>query len=279
MRRLDGSFRPVRSAPDGWLNLVDYNRLNLMCWKRRKAGVMRDAIGLFGAVALAVGLVAACSAEKAGAPVSAELPEGARQIMAKPAYAGARWLYHVVDPDSGDVLLSQRPDEMVLTGSTGKEFTIGTVYDTLGPDTRLSTPVYASPPAVDGVLGGDVILVAAGDLAMGGRGAMAGRVDVTVDATTPSHLEVTADPANPRTLVVSGSIPVGKPQLTIYRVPDAGSWARTLFIEALDRAGIAVRAPVLGPDAVPAGRHVGIHRLHRWPDNHSGRGGQGRGGV
>ena len=33
---------------------------------------------------------------------------------------------------------------------------------------------------------------------------------------------------------------------TFYRVPDAATWARTLFIEALGRAGIAVTAPVVG---------------------------------
>ncbi|WP_375483962.1 D-alanyl-D-alanine carboxypeptidase/D-alanyl-D-alanine-endopeptidase [uncultured Mycobacterium sp.] len=272
--------------------------------------------------------------------------------MAKPAYATARWLYYVADRDSGEFLLSQRPDEMVLTGSTAKEFTIGTVYDTIGPNTRLTTPVYATAPAVDGVLHGDVILVASGDLALGGRGAMRGRVDdafdansidhvygdiapnarkvnddplaglddlahqiaakgvkvvdgdvvvdtriwqsapghegavpsvfvndnlldievtpgavgqpasvrtspqttaftvqskvSTVNSNNPSSLEVTADPADPRNIIVSGLIPQGKPQLTIYRVPDADMWARTLFIESLGRAGITVSAPALG---------------------------------
>ncbi|HZU46871.1 MAG TPA: D-alanyl-D-alanine carboxypeptidase/D-alanyl-D-alanine-endopeptidase [Mycobacterium sp.] len=274
--------------------------------------------------------------------------------MAKPAYATARWLYYVADRDSGEVLLSQRPDEMVLTGSAAKQFTIGTVYDTIGPNARLTTPVYATAPVIEGVLHGDVILVASGDLTLGGRGAMHGRVDDAFDATSidhvygdiapnarkvnddplaglddlarqiaakgvkvvdgdvvvdtriwqsppghegavpsvfvndnlldievipgaigqpaavrpspattaftvqskvstvkpdnPSSLEVTADPTNPRNIVVSGLIPQGRPQLTIYRVPEAAAWARTLFIEALGRAGITVSAPALGPN-------------------------------
>ena len=56
---------------------------------------------------------------------------------------------------------------------------------------------------------------------------------------------MTPDPANPHILVVSGSIPERKPQLTVYRVPDAADWARTLFIEALERTHVSVGAPAL----------------------------------
>jgi D-alanyl-D-alanine carboxypeptidase/D-alanyl-D-alanine-endopeptidase (penicillin-binding protein 4) len=108
--------------------------------------------------------------------------------MEKPAYATARWLYYVADRDSGQVLLSQWPDEMVLTGSTAKQFTIGTVYDTIGPNARLTTPVYATAPVIDGMLRGDLILVASGDLTLGGRGAMQGRVDDAFDATSIDHV-------------------------------------------------------------------------------------------
>jgi len=313
----------------------------------------RGVVRLIAAATLTAGLVA-CSAENTGNRATAELPVTARRIMAKPAYAKARWLYYVADRDSGEVLLSQRPDEMVLTGSTAKEFTIGTLYDTMGPSTRLTTPVYATAPVVDGVLHGDAILVASGDLALGGRGAMHDRVDDAFDATGIDHvyadiapnarkvnddplaglddlarqiaakgvktidgdvivdtriwrsaqghdgavppifvndnlldievspgavgqpatvrtspptaaftvqsrvstvkpgnqssIEVTTDPANPHNIVVSGLIPQGKSQLTIYRVADADTWARTLLVEALGRAGITVRAPVIGPN-------------------------------
>jgi D-alanyl-D-alanine carboxypeptidase/D-alanyl-D-alanine-endopeptidase (penicillin-binding protein 4) len=304
---------------------------------------------------------AACSssppedADPAGAPgVVGVLPDEAREIMEKPAYATARWIYYVADQETGEVLLSDRPDEMVFTGSTAKEFTVGTVYDTIGADATVTTPVYATAPPADGVVTGDLVLVASGDLALGGRGALEGRVDHTFTATTIDHvygniapnatvvpddplaglddlarqvaesgvtqvngdvvvdtrlwetfqgqegpvppifvndnildievspgavgqpgtletrppssaftvrsevttvgsdeesaLQVEADPADPRTILVSGSIPEGAPQLTIYRVPDAAQWARTLFVEALGRAGVTVTAPALGPN-------------------------------
>jgi len=307
------------------------------------------------AIAVMASMVAGCNfGLNSAAPHAAGPPEAARSIMKQPPYDTARWLYYVADRDSGEVLLSQRPDEMVFTGSTAKLFTIGTLYDTIGPDTRLTTPVYASAPPVDGLLRGNLILVASGDLALGGRGAMQGRVDQAFDATAvdhvygdmgvdtrkvdddplaglndlarqvaakgvrtiegdvvidtrlwqtssghegpvppifvndnildidvmpgqagqlatvqltpattafavksevstvaadkPASIDVSVDPANPRNLVVRGAVPEGKPQLTIYRVPDAATWARTLFIEALNRAGVLVTAPPFGPN-------------------------------
>lgn len=311
----------------------------------------RSARALSGIALLSL---AAAGCNSAPETEPGELPDSARAITDKPAYAHARWNFQVADLDTGEVLLSRRPDEMVLTGSTGKQFTIGTLYDTVGPDTRLSTPVYATAAPAGGVVHGDLILVAAGDLTMGGRGAMAGRVDdafdaehidhvygdiaptaarvhddplagldelarqiaasgvtavtgdvvvdtrlwqtgqghegsvppifvndnlldidvtpgavgqpatvaltpatsaytvaakvTTTDGATPSNLTVTPDPANPHALVLSGSIPAGKPQLTVYRVPDAAGWARTLFIEALERAHVSVGAPALRAD-------------------------------
>jgi D-alanyl-D-alanine carboxypeptidase/D-alanyl-D-alanine-endopeptidase (penicillin-binding protein 4) len=71
-------------------------------------------------------------------------------------------------------------------------------------------------------------------------------VDVeTGEADSDAALEVTADESDPRLLTVSGSVPPGAPSLTVYRVPDAAAWARTLFIEALADAGVTVSAPAL----------------------------------
>ena len=103
------------------------------------------------------------------------VPEAAAEIMAQPAYESARWLYHVADAESGEVLLADRADELVFTASTAKGFFVGSVYEVLGPDTTLTTPVYATTPVADGAVAGDLVLVASGDLALGGRGA-AGRV-------------------------------------------------------------------------------------------------------
>ncbi|MGB3696352.1 MAG: D-alanyl-D-alanine carboxypeptidase/D-alanyl-D-alanine-endopeptidase [Gordonia sp. (in: high G+C Gram-positive bacteria)] len=302
------------------------------------------------AAAAAVVLVVSCSSDVEPSAEAVgrvgELPAAAAQIMDKPAYRGARWIYQVADQDTGEVLFSSRPDELAFTGSTAKLFTVGTLFDSRGTDAKLTTPVYTTGPVADGTLDGDLVLVGSGDLTFGGREASAGKavdafsattidhvyadiapngavpagdplagvnrlaaqvaasgirqvngdvlvddrlwqpytaqegpvppifvndnlLDITVDpgavgatagvtaspataayrtvsevTTKPGtdvSLAVTADEHDPRLLHVSGEIgaDAGK-RLTIYRVPDAAAWARTLFTEALARAGVAV---------------------------------------
>lgn len=294
------------------------------------------------------------------------LPADAQAIMDKPAYKTARWNYYVADAETGEVLMANRPDEMVLTASTAKNFTVGSVYGVLGPDTTLTTPVYVTTPAAGGVVAGDLVLVASGDLALGGRNAAQGKFDnsftattidhvygdvgapnaavapgnplaglddlaaqvaatgitqidgnvtidtrswetyvgqeglvpsifvndnllditvtgttvgqpatvasspqtaaftvtstvTTTDAETPGGLKVVADPDNPTAITVSGTVGAGASQLTVYRIPDAASWARTLFIEALTRAGVTVAAPAVALNSEAALPAVGSY--------------------
>jgi len=276
------------------------------------------------------------------------LSAAGQAVVDQPRYAGTSWAYHVTDLETGEVLLSHASTKRVFTASTGKFFTVGSVFAQLGPSTTLSTPVYTTGRLTGHTLDGDLVLVASGDLALGGRGALEGRMDQTFSDTTIDHvygdiapnasltpenplagldslaqqvkaagitsvkgdvliddrlwdtfasaegpvppifvndnifditvtggevdtpatvvghpatraftvtstvttgpldsvgnLGVDVDPADPRHLTVSGTVPAGKSQVTIYRVPDASDWARTLFIEALQRAGIDVTA-------------------------------------
>jgi D-alanyl-D-alanine carboxypeptidase/D-alanyl-D-alanine-endopeptidase (penicillin-binding protein 4) len=142
------------------------------------------AILVVGALALGTSATAASVI----APDVGSLPAAARKVMEKPAYANARWIYWVADAKSGKVLLASRPDEMVFTASTAKNFTVGAVYETLGTDTTLTTPVYATSPVVDGAIAGDVVLVASGDLAMGGRGGLEGKFEHTFNADSVDHV-------------------------------------------------------------------------------------------
>ena len=62
------------------------------------------------------------------------------------------------------------PDDLAFTGSTRKLFSVGLALKTLGADHRFTTPVYRQG-TVDpqGALQGDLVLVGAGDLTLGGR--------------------------------------------------------------------------------------------------------------
>lgn len=107
------------------------------------------------------------------------LPEEIQAIFDKPMYDGATWGLRVVDLESGQVIYDTGPEEKLLTGSMRKLFSIALALDKLGPEHRFETPVYRRGEVRDGVLAGDLVLVAAGDLAMGGRTLPDGRLAIT----------------------------------------------------------------------------------------------------
>src|SRR6185503_11633941 len=71
------------------------------------------------------------------------------------------------------------PDQMSLTGSTRKLFSVGTALNGLGADHRTTTPVYATGPVSGGTLKGNLVLVGQGDLTFGGRRINADTIQVT----------------------------------------------------------------------------------------------------
>ncbi|MGU3435022.1 D-alanyl-D-alanine carboxypeptidase/D-alanyl-D-alanine-endopeptidase [Actinomycetes bacterium M1A6_2h] len=78
-------------------------------------------------------------------------------------------------------------------------------------------------------------------------------VDSQVTTGAPdsdSSLTAVADTVDPRIIRVTGSVPAGKPSLTVFRITDAASWARQLFVEALQRKGITV-SPTNAAAALP----------------------------
>jgi D-alanyl-D-alanine carboxypeptidase/D-alanyl-D-alanine-endopeptidase (penicillin-binding protein 4) len=69
----------------------------------------------------------------------------------------------------------------------------------------------------------------------------------TVDATKASSLKI--DEPAPGKLVVTGQIPAGsRPTLVVKEVDNPSAFARTAFIEALQRAGVTVTATPTGPN-------------------------------
>jgi PBP4 family serine-type D-alanyl-D-alanine carboxypeptidase len=87
----------------------------------------------------------------------------ANQLMERPEYRHARLGYELLSLDTGAVLASRNENEFFGPASTTKLLTVATALAVLGPDYRFRTAVYRSGPVVDGVLDGDLILVASGD--------------------------------------------------------------------------------------------------------------------
>jgi len=84
-------------------------------------------------------------------------------------YAGAHWGILVVDLATGHPVFERNPDQMFCPASVTKLFTAAAALADLGADYRFKTPVVRRGEVKDGTLHGDLILVAQGDLSLGGR--------------------------------------------------------------------------------------------------------------
>jgi serine-type D-Ala-D-Ala carboxypeptidase/endopeptidase (penicillin-binding protein 4) len=285
-------------------------------------------------------------------------------------YKQAHWGILVVDLADGKIIHELNADKLFAPASCTKLYSVAAAMDVLGADYKFETPIYRRGDLKDdGQLHGDLILVASGDLSMGGRTTPEGHIaftnsdhtyangssrgelttadpltglneiarqiaaagikhvrgDVLIDdrlfeketgsgsgprritpimindnlldfTITPatvgqparvvhrpqgagyqvdSHIETIAESGKPeitirtvgpRSLVLSGKIPVGhKPLLRVYEVPDAAGFARSLFIEALQRAGVTVDGSPLAdhPDAAKLPKKDDYARLTR----------------
>jgi D-alanyl-D-alanine carboxypeptidase len=99
-----------------------------------------------------------------------EVPADIKAVFEKPLYKNAVWGLRVIDLEKEKPLINLKPRHNFFVGSVRKIFSVGQLLDEVGPAHRYDTPVYRHG-AIDGtgVLKGDLILVASGDLTMGGR--------------------------------------------------------------------------------------------------------------
>ena len=98
------------------------------------------------------------------------IPDEILAIMNQPRYEGAVWSLRVIDLDTGELVYNLEPNLVLLTGSLRKAFSSGLSLNELGADHRFKTPVHRQGNVDgEGVLQGNLILVADGDLTLGGR--------------------------------------------------------------------------------------------------------------
>ena len=101
-------------------------------------------------------------------------------IVDAPAFRQATWGILVVDRQTGKVLFERHADKLFAPASTTKLFSVAAALVELGPDFRFETRVVRSGAIDrDGRLEGDLILVASGDLTMGGRTLPDGSIEYT----------------------------------------------------------------------------------------------------
>ncbi|MFO0871662.1 MAG: D-alanyl-D-alanine carboxypeptidase/D-alanyl-D-alanine-endopeptidase [Pirellulales bacterium] len=101
-------------------------------------------------------------------------------VLQLPRYKHARWGILFVDVASGQTLYALHPDQLFVPASVTKCYTVAAALDALGSDYRFETPVRRRGEVDrDGTLHGDLILVASGDLTLGGRTTEQGEIAFT----------------------------------------------------------------------------------------------------
>jgi D-alanyl-D-alanine carboxypeptidase/D-alanyl-D-alanine-endopeptidase (penicillin-binding protein 4) len=183
----------------------------------------------------------------AAVPARSGPPEGlARrldEVLDGPDYKHASWGVLVADAKTGATVYARNPDAMLAPASVTKLFTCAAALVALGPDHTVETAVYQRGPVVKGTLLGDLVLVAAGDLTLGGRTTSDGRVvfrdkDHTYANSGLADAELTdTDP-------LAGLNALAK------QVKDAGVHAVAGEVLVDDRLFDKTRGTGSGPDAV-----------------------------
>ncbi len=130
-------------------------------------------------------------------------PGRIQEIMRRPEFHNSRWGMAFYSPDTNQFVYSVNSDQLFQPASAAKVFVAGTAFSTLGPDYRFPTSVYRTGPVSRGVLNGDLVLVAGGDLLLSSRI----QPDGTLALPEPDH---TYD-------VVPGAAPVPGDPLRVVR--------------------------------------------------------------
>ncbi len=118
------------------------------------------------ALSLSLAWVLAYGAASGGEPVASKI----ETILQTPGFADAHWGLLAIDAKSGEVVYERNADQMFCPASVAKLYSTSAAWLDLGPDYRFQTPLLRRGEIdKDGVLRGDLILSAQGDLSLGGR--------------------------------------------------------------------------------------------------------------
>ena len=96
-------------------------------------------------------------------PAQPAPPRRIQQVMDRPEFAHATWGMEFYDVAAKKTVFAVNSARLFVPGSTTKLLTIGTAFGALGPDHRFHTRIYRTGPVRDGIVQGDLVLVASGD--------------------------------------------------------------------------------------------------------------------
>jgi D-alanyl-D-alanine carboxypeptidase/D-alanyl-D-alanine-endopeptidase (penicillin-binding protein 4) len=105
------------------------------------------------------------------------LREHIEAVITLPHYKHAHWGILVLDLESGQAIYDLNADKLFAPASTTKLYSVAAALDAWGPDYRFKTPVLRFGEIDSfGHLHGSLVLVASGDLTLGGRTDPLGRI-------------------------------------------------------------------------------------------------------
>jgi D-alanyl-D-alanine carboxypeptidase/D-alanyl-D-alanine-endopeptidase (penicillin-binding protein 4) len=97
------------------------------------------------------------------------IEERVEAMVRMPGFEMGHWGLLVVDAKTGGVVYERNADQLFCPASVTKLFSAAAALVDLGADFRFQTPVVRRGELKNGTLKGDLILVAQGDLCLGGR--------------------------------------------------------------------------------------------------------------
>ena len=97
-----------------------------------------------------------------GPEVPADVAKALADVLDKELYDHSTWAVYVEDEATGEVLVDHNGQLLFVTGSIMKTLSTAGVLEAWGPDQKFATPVYRTGEVADGVLNGDLVLVASG---------------------------------------------------------------------------------------------------------------------
>jgi len=120
-------------------------------------------------ILLGIGLVGFPAPAEQPNTSTPELTKQLNAVIDGPDYKHASWGVLVVNAKTGETVYERNPETMLAPASVTKLFSCATALIAIGEDSTTETKVFQRGIVVNGILRGDLILVASGDLTFGGR--------------------------------------------------------------------------------------------------------------
>ena len=150
-------------------------------------------------------------------------------------------------------LSSLNSDQLFVAASAAKVFTAGTAFSTLGPEYQFRTRVYRTGPVRDGVLEGDLVLLASGDLLISNRLCPDGTLDLPIPDHSydlPNTMPTPGDPLVVMRNLVRQTAAQGIRSIRGRVVVDASLFSQTRESIGVSGVGLVTVSPMMINDNI-----------------------------